>query len=61
MIDSVESKFNCVFCVRLKDARRQVAVKEKSHQDSQKAYDKEQSALKNIQKELATIEVMLVC
>jgi len=48
-------------CFRLKDARGQVAVKEKSCKESQKAYAKEQSTLKNLQKELATIEVRLVC
>ena len=34
-----------------------MAVKEKSCKESQKAYAKEQSTVKNLQKELATIEV----
>ena len=43
--------------IRLKDAKGQVAIKEKSCKESQKAYAKEQSIVKNLQKELTTIEV----
>ena len=47
-----------VLC-RLKDAKEQVLVKEKSCKDGQKAYAKEQSTVKNLQKELTVIEVSL--
>jgi len=48
-----------MFTCRLKDAKEQVVIKEKSCKEGQKAYTKEQSTLKNLQKELTTIEVNL--
>ena len=47
-------------CYRLQHTKKQLVTKEKSSRDSQKAYNKDQSVVEGLHKELSAIEVGVV-